>query len=186
MSENEREYWLAGGADKEKAEAFISEREAIFQAMATIIKEIGADNSITRGGSIAGLSFDGDECPAGWREVTRMQDEGKYRPYFMPKRTTKALKEICKKLSSVHAKGASQFTGHMGGSSVMKASDGLGMRILYMSWEYIGSELLLSIPVGDTGFKANGSRKLAMSEYWAMKEASEARTLADATNKDLP
>lgn len=177
-SEIEREYWLAGGADKEKAEAFIREREAAFKQMAEIIKEYGADNSVTRGGAIAGLSFPSDQCPANWREVARMSDGDKYRPYFMPKRTSKALKEIAKKLSSVCAKGAGQFTAHMGGSSVMKAGDGLGMRILYMSWEFVGSDLLLSVPVGDTTFTPNGSRKLAMSEYWATREAADKRAAA--------
>lgn len=172
MSDQEREYWLAGGEDKAKAEAFIAEREADFRAMADITKEFGADNSVTRGSALAGLSFAGDQCPVGWREVARMRDGDKMRPYFMPKRTSKALKEIARKIGSVHAKGASQFTGHMGGHSVMKSGDGLGMRILYMSWEFVGDDLLLSVPVGDTGFKPNGSRKLAMSEYWAMREAA--------------
>lgn len=176
MSDQEREFWLAEGEDKVRAQAFIKERVDAFKAMEVIVKDLGADNSVTRGGSIAGLSFPGDQCPAGWREVTRMQDGDRYRPYFMPKRTSKALKEICKKLSSVHAKSAGQFTGHMGGRSVMKAGDGHGMRILYMSWDFIGETLLLSVPISDNGtpcFTPNGSRRLAMSEYWAMREAAE-------------
>lgn len=176
MSDQEREYWLAGGDDKTKAEAFIKERGDALVAMADIAKRHGGDEFVTRGSTIAGLCFPTDECPAGWREVTRMTFGDRRRPVFMPKRTTKALKAICADLASVHAKGAGHFTSHMGGKSTMKAGDGLGMRIMYMSWEFIGDVLLLSVPVSDgetSGFASEHSRKLAMSEYWAMREAAE-------------
>lgn len=88
MSDQEREYWLAGGEDKVKAEAFIKERGDAFVEMRKKAEGYGADNFVTRGSGIAGLCFPSNDCPTGWREVTRMTIGDKHRPLFMPKRTS--------------------------------------------------------------------------------------------------
>lgn len=177
-SENEREYWIAGGADKEKAEAFIRERAAAQTAQIQVATKYGG-TAISAGSSIVGLMFDGDQKPAGWTKKGELDG----RPYFMPMKITKALKAIYAELTEPRMKGASAFHSLLcAGNGGVMAQDqnhgrGWGMRILYSTWEFIGDTLLLCIPVG-SDFTPDGSRKLAMSEYWAMREAADKRAAA--------
>lgn len=168
MSDQEREYWLAGGTDLERAKAFIAERGDAIAKMQLLAKSHGGI-AISNGRRIAGLTFGGDAAPNGW--VKKGVCEGK--PFFLPKRSSKALRSIGDELAAVRMKGALEFHSLMcsGSGGTMKASDGpgFGMRVLYASWEWIDDELLLSVPIGSK-FTPDGSTKLAMSEYWAMKE----------------
>lgn len=180
MSENEREYWLAGGADKEKAEAFIRERVVAQHAQMEVAKKYGG-TAVSAGSGIAGLMFEGDQKPNYWTKKGELEG----RPYFMPMKTTKALKAIYSELTAPRMKGANAFhsllcAGEGGVMAQDQSHRGWGMRILYSTWVFIGETMLLAIPAGSK-FTPDGSRKLAMSEYWAMKEADEARKLADAT-----
>ncbi len=174
MADIEREYWLAGGADLEKAKAFIENRHAALVAMTKLAKKHGADQYAVRGPFISGLFFPDDKAPAGWRDLGSMTIEGRYRPFFFPSKRTKALKEIAKELTSIRAGGAYEFSHHMNGPTAVRSGDGRGMRMLYTSYEWIGDDLLITVPLAEdereSSFKPDGSRKLAMSEYWAMKE----------------
>lgn len=182
MRDNEREYWLAGGEDKVKALSFIKERGEALVAMTHLAKKYDGEQFVTRGPCISGLCFCDDTPPDGWREEGKMTIGGKYRPFFFPTKKTKALKAVASDLRSVRAGGASEFSSFMGGPTVMRSCAGLGMRILYMAWEYCGDDLLLTVPLGEdqasSDFAANGSRKLAMSEYWAMREAADKKATA--------
>lgn len=177
MRDQDREYWIADGEDRVKVEAFISAREEARNQMLEIAKRYGAEHSAMRGGRLAGLAFEGDKCPKGWREVSSLQFGDRYRPVFYPKRTTKALKAIDADLSSTRVNGALEFTSYMGGRSAVKTGDGQSMRILHMSWEFVGDTLLLSVPTSDDPakpcFASTSSRKLTMSEYWGMREAAD-------------
>mgnify|MGYP000920180675 CR=1 FL=1 len=170
----EREFWLAGGADLEKAKAFIAERGAAIANMQIAAKAYGG-TAVSNGYSITGLMFEGDTPPVGWSK--KGDCDGK--PFFLPKRTSKELRDIAAELAKHRMKGASGFhalmTSNPKNGGVMKPAAGgqFGMRLLYIIWEWIGDDLLLSVPTGEDVFTPNGSRKLAMSEYWAMREAAE-------------
>lgn len=186
-TETEREYWLAGGADKEKVEAFIAERNAASDAMEELAQTYGG-SAVSRGPYLAGLLFPDDRCPDNWTKRGEVwdDDKSKHRSFYMPKRTSKALRAISDALSAPRAKvpGAREFHGLIAQSGgVVTASPGArGMRILYAGWESIGDDLVLSIPLNDgkSIFTPDGSRKLAMSEYWAMKEQASTREQVSA------
>ncbi len=162
---SEREYYLAGGEDLAKANAFIEERNKASDEINEIAKKYGGE-AVINGRIILGLTL--PEKPEGWTQKGII--EGK--PYYMPKRTSKALKAIHEDLRSVRIQGAMEFHSLFcrdGGKMIARDDGGFGTRILFTVWEWVGDTLLLSVPVG-ADFTPNGSRKLKMSEYWALKE----------------
>lgn len=170
---SEREYYLAGGSDLEKAIAFIEERNETSAKILELGKKYGGQ-PVTNGRLITGMLF--DKPPEGWTKKGTLED-GK--PFYMPKRTSKALKAIHEDLRSVRMKSAPEFHDlFCKGGGHIASGDGRGYRILYTVWEWIGDTLLLSVPVG-ADFTPNGSRKLKMSEYWALKESASLESSHD-------
>lgn len=178
MAENEREFWLAGGEDKVKVEAFIREREEARNKMVEVAKRYGGD-AIGNGHSIVGLAFPDDTAPTSWTRKGSADVGGKSRPYFLPKKNSAANREARAEITAVRMKGARDFHAMLfpGSGGVMAGASGRGwgFRILYSTWEFAGDNLLLAIPLeeGKSNFKPNGSRLLKMSEYWALVEAAK-------------
>lgn len=172
MDEQEREYYVAGGDDLEKAMAFIHERTAAHKAMDAVAAKYGG-TAVTNGRFLCGIAM--DSPPPGWKKA----GDVKGRPFYLPKKTTKALKAQYQEIIGTRVKGAVEFSSLFNFGGVFKDGHTSGgpMRILHMSWEWVGDTLLLSVPIGG-GFVPNGSRLLKMSEYWAMKE--QAPVTADA------
>jgi len=164
MSEQEREYYVAGGDDLEKARAFVAEREAAHKAMDAMAAKYGG-TAVTNGRFLCGIAMDAP--PPGWKKAGDVKGQ----LFYLPKKTTKALKAQYQEIIGVRVKGAVEFSSLFKLAGVMKDGRTYNgpIRILHMSWEWVGDTLLLSVPIG-SGFVPNGSRLLKMSEYWAMKE----------------
>jgi hypothetical protein len=167
--DNEREYYVACGEDLEKAVDFISRRQAASDAMISLARELGGKSSASNGWSMGGVIFEG-EPPTGWilKGYTRENE-----PFYLPRKTTKEGRELAKRITDIRMPNMYDFHAMYdknGGVDRGSAGYGKGQRVLYISWEYVGGCLLLSVPIGST-YKPNGSRKIKMSEYWAMKEA---------------
>lgn len=179
MGEQEREYWIVGGDDLVKVKEFLDEREKAGDAIRGLSKKYGADKILMAHGKIQALMFPDDKKPEGWRLLGTEYIDGKRRPYFFPSRKTTALKAVASELTSVRQKGSRDLTALLAATTVLRGGVTGGMRFLYVGWEYIGDDLLISIPLAEgeraSDWKSAGSRRLAMSEYWAMKErATEA------------
>lgn len=165
--ESDREYWIAGGEDLERARAFIAERETGFALMNETAAKHGG-KPVHNGRGIVGLTFDGS-APDGW--IRKGYVSGK--AYFMPKRDSAARKAIAKELASVRINDASGFHSLFSKTGgVMKAA-GSGVAIHYIVWDWAGDQILLSVPTG-SDFQPTGSTPLKMSEYWALKEQAKA------------
>lgn len=162
--EAEREYYIAGGNDLAKAQAFIEARKSAFAEMDRVAKELGGE-AVHNSRVIIGLVFPADP-PSGW--TRRGSVEGK--PYYLPKKVSRSLKEAASKLASATVPSIHKFHALFSKEGgVMKEGSGLGMRVLYISWEYLGDKLLLSVPIG-SDYQPDGSEPLKMSEYWSLKE----------------
>lgn len=167
--ETEREYYIAGGADLEKAEAFIEKRRLASIAMQDVAQNYGAKSCATNGRTIGGLIFINNEPPMNWVEKGRTRDGD---VFFLPRRTTKENKEISKHIASVTSPSIHEFHAlYSKEGGVLKEGSGLGMRVLYISWEHLGDKLLLSVPIG-SDYSPDGSVPIKMSEYWTLKEKS--------------
>lgn len=165
--ETERNYYIAGGKDLEKTLDFIQQRETSREEIREKAEKYGAKSGATNGFFIGGLIFENGEAPLGWIEKGRTNDN---EPFFLPRRSTKMNREICKDINSVRVPSMAQFNGMFckdGG--VLKEGEGFSMRRLYISWEKVKDTILLSVPIGSE-FTPDGSTPLKMSEYWALKE----------------
>lgn len=196
--ENDREYWLALGEDRAKADAFMTEASEAADAIAAIVHELGGDEYVTRAGLCAGITIPGDKCPDGWKEVTAMTIGKAWRKVYFPKAATKSLLNVAAKLQSVRIKSGRDLGRLMGSRSVMKAGEGGSMAIMSIGAERIGGHIVLSVPTTEPdkppAFVSDVSRKLRMSEYWLLHEANEAGegaadqepTLAPLPRRDWP
>ena len=164
--ENEREYYLAGGADLEKLKGFIEKRSAAFKLMAETAAKYGG-KAVHNGVRVTGLLFDGN-APAGWTPRGSF-GVGKF---YLPKRDSAERKAAATELENVQLPcGFELHSLFSKDGGVMKEGEGkgFGMRLLFISYEDVAGELLLSIPTG-CDFTPDGSGPLKMSEYWALKE----------------
>lgn len=168
--QNEREYYVAGGADLEKLKGFIENRSAAFKRMAETAAKYGG-KAVHNGVRVTGILFDGN-APAGWTPRGSF-GVGKF---YLPKRDSAERKAAATDIGNVQLPGAfelhSLFSNDGG---VMKTGEGqgFGMRLLFISYEDVAGTLLLSIPTG-CDFTPDGSEPLKMSEYWALKEKTAA------------
>lgn len=166
--ENEREYYLAGGADLEKLKCFIDKRSEAFKHMAETAAKYGG-NAVHNGVRITGLVFAGN-APVGWTPRGSVS-KGKF---YLPKRDSAERKAAAADIDSLRLPGASELHSLFSNDGgVMKAGDGFSMCLLFISYESIGDKLLLSVPPG-CQFTPDGSEPLKMSEYWSLKEKTAA------------
>ena len=109
--------------------------------------------------------------PRGWKYLGHCDGS----PYYFPKRTTKENRALAKELQSIRAGDSWAFHRLFckdGGTPAGPGSKPWSTRIIFTVWEHVGGALILSVPAA-SDFKPNGSRKLKMSEYWALREAVE-------------
>jgi len=163
----ERKYYLATPGGKSH-EAILTwqkmSTEAIKEGYA-LAHELGAQRIYRSGERIVAFDFKKEDPGRAWRNV-RALGCGKY----MPNKTTKAGKEIMKKVDAIRIPDHRLFSELMGGGWLIVRGNMWGS----VSFETIGDNYVVSVPIGDDeDFIPKDVTPLKLSEYYAMKEQAE-------------
>jgi hypothetical protein len=163
-------YFLAGGKTLEAArdiQAKIAARHKEWRALAD---EVGAEEVVTRY-AVDGFTFVGNP-PEGWAGG-RMTD-GK--PFFYPHKRGKANKELRAKMAALRKIGARDFEAAIGCDKGFMDLTGFGITIRCVGFEAIGDKIIIHVPdIEGTDYTPPDSEPVRQSEYWAMREAADAK-----------
>nr|WP_320132357.1 hypothetical protein [uncultured Holophaga sp.] len=163
MSEVERVYFIAGGRSLEAVKAWDALRQAAMGAFAAFFDKAGITKAEgTRTGHIFYTEGQADPLIPGFRHPARSSG-------WIFDRKTPEGKALAEEWASFYLPHASDL--EVGVSPVMA-----GMRVHFAVPELVGDAWVLSCPClcGKPKPEPFDSTPIKTSEYWAMKEASEA------------
>ncbi len=175
--DTERNYFkITGGAVKAAFDRFMTTRIAQVKARKDFCTEHGASGSYASWKEVSGLVFEEGQKPT---DLTIW--EHMHQNIWKPKGNTKQARELRKRMRALPLADAQIFQ-----SEVLGVNNAftfmIGLRVLFMSFEHIEEQLILSVPITPTPWTPPDEHcvPLKMSEYWEMKE--HAKPLVAATD----
>lgn len=166
----ERDYYeIKGGAVRAAYDRWLATRLAQQEARNAICKEFGASGTYANSRGVEGLVFEeGAKVPDNWKSIDRTT--------YAPRGGTKAAKEARARLRNLPLVDASDFQEEVLGKG-QSLKFFYGMAIHYMTFENIGSRLILTVPniKSDPWTPPDAETvPLKTSEYWLIKESTKA------------
>ena len=145
-----------------KIRAAVDQELAYREAASAFARSFGTERWMKNGGQLLGLIFDGP-APAGWRQS---------RDYWVPDQRTKEGRSIKRQIDKLpHGFDAWTFSADLGEDFLIYD----GNSIHFSGIGKFGEQIILTVPVkpGTSRATPEGCTELKMSEYWALREASD-------------